>query len=179
MMDIPGEVERAEVAICVADPGLADCPLVYVNKAFERLTGYDRADVFGQNCRFLQGPDTDPAEIRKVHEAVRAMRPVTACLRNYRRDGIPFDNLVMITPLTTPENDVLLIGCQYMFFNATSLAALQRHVTMFDVAVNFYNPNKLEEQPSFAETTEARSREIMSMMRRYLGSDPQKPTNGR
>ena len=62
--------------ITIADPNLPDCPLMYVNEAFCRMTGYEREEIVGRNCRFLQGPDTDPAAVARIRQAMQEARPV-------------------------------------------------------------------------------------------------------
>ena len=57
--------------ITIADPNLPDCPLMYVNEAFCSMTGYTREEIIGRNCRFLQGPDTDPASIARIRTAIK------------------------------------------------------------------------------------------------------------
>jgi len=69
--------------ITIADPNLPDCPLMYVNEAFCRMTGYERDEIVGRNCRFLQGPDTDPGAVARIREAmqqVRRRRQYSPCL---------------------------------------------------------------------------------------------------
>jgi HTH-type transcriptional regulator, bacterioopsin transcriptional activator and related proteins len=99
-------VERAPVGVTVSDARLPDNPLVYVNDAFEVITGYSRAEAIGTNCRFLQGEGTDPESVREMREAITAGRGVTVELRNYRRDGEAFWNRVEIAPLTDEEGDL-------------------------------------------------------------------------
>ena len=64
-------VVAAGLSFTISDPRLPDNPLVFVNPAFERTTGYSREEVQGRNCRFLQGPDTDPAAVQAVRDALR------------------------------------------------------------------------------------------------------------
>ena len=85
--------------ITIADASLPDNPLIYANAGFERLTGYSVADVLGRNCRFLQGPGTDPATVDTLRTAIREKREVTVQLLNYRKDGTPFWNRLSITPV--------------------------------------------------------------------------------
>jgi PAS domain S-box-containing protein len=85
--------------ITIADARLPDNPLIYANAGFERLTGYSVADVLGRNCRFLQGPGTDPATVDVLRTAIREKREVTVQLLNYRKDGTPFWNRLSITPV--------------------------------------------------------------------------------
>ena len=92
-------VEAAANAFVVADLTLPDNPIVEVNSAFERTTGYAPAEVLGRNCRFLQGPGTDPAAVARIRAAVRARREATVTLLNYRRDGEPFWNELYLAPI--------------------------------------------------------------------------------
>ena len=57
--------------VSLADPDQEDMPLVYVNKAFETITGYTLAETVGKNCRFLQGNEHDQAEIKQLREAIK------------------------------------------------------------------------------------------------------------
>ena len=95
--------ERAMQAISegiiITDASQQGSPIVYVNQAFERLTGYSAADVLGRNCRFLQGTDTDAAAVAQVREAVLRRLPCTTELLNYRKDGSSFWNRLMISPV--------------------------------------------------------------------------------
>jgi PAS domain S-box-containing protein len=83
--------------IAVADPSLPDAPMVYVNEAFLRLTGYTREECIGKNCRFLQGPGTDPVALERLRRALAERRDVQVELLNYRKGGEPFWNLLSIT----------------------------------------------------------------------------------
>jgi PAS domain S-box-containing protein len=87
------------VAMVVSDPTLPDCPLIYVNKAFEKLTGFPAAEVLGRNCRFMQGPLTDPADVARLKEAIANREPIELDLLNHRRDGTPFWNRLMVAPV--------------------------------------------------------------------------------
>lgn len=82
----------------ITDPRLPDNPIVYVTPEFEKQTGYQKADVIGRNCRFLQGPRTDPKAVATIRNAVENVQPVTTEILNYRKDGSPFRNLVSIRP---------------------------------------------------------------------------------
>ena len=61
----------AAEGITISDPSLPDNPLIYVNSGFEQMTGYAASEVLGKNCRFLQGPDTDPAAGNTIRQAIR------------------------------------------------------------------------------------------------------------
>uniref|UniRef100_A0A383WGX9 LOV domain-containing protein n=1 Tax=Tetradesmus obliquus TaxID=3088 RepID=A0A383WGX9_TETOB len=90
----------------VADATLPDCPLVYASESFYQMTGYGPDEVLGHNCRFLQGEGTDPKEVAKLRNAIRAGEPVSCRLLNYRKDGTPFWNLLTMTPIKTPDGKV-------------------------------------------------------------------------
>ena len=83
----------------VSDPRLPDHPIVFANQAFLDTTGYTADAVIGRNCRFLQGPETDPAAIAAIREALAAETDLTIELLNYRRDGTAFWNRLMISPI--------------------------------------------------------------------------------
>lgn len=92
-------VVAASLSFTISDPRLPDSPLVFVNPAFERTTGYDREEAVGRNCRFLQGPDTDPAAVERVREVIRSGEHATVMLLNYRKDGSAFWNELSISPV--------------------------------------------------------------------------------
>lgn len=106
-------MDEAPVGITVADPAERDAPIVYVNEAFERLTGYDRNETLGRNCRFLQGEETDPETVETVRRAIDDERPVSVELLNYRKSGEPFWNQLNIAPVRNDDGDVThLLGFQ-------------------------------------------------------------------
>ncbi|KAI9652924.1 MAG: hypothetical protein M1821_007771 [Bathelium mastoideum] len=98
---------------CLSDPSLPDNPLVYASEEFYRTTQYGKDYVIGRNCRFLQGPKTQPAATKRIVEAIALGQEVCETILNYRRDGSPFMNLVMIAPLYDNKGNVrYFIGCQ-------------------------------------------------------------------
>jgi PAS domain S-box-containing protein len=99
-------MDEAPIGITIADADRPDQPLIYVNDAFERLTGYAEEDVLGLNCRFLQGEKTEPAPVERLRTAIQGAEPVTVELINYRRDDTPFWNEVTVAPLRDETGDV-------------------------------------------------------------------------
>lgn len=100
--------------VTLSDPDLPDNPIVYVNEVFMRMTGYDRDEIVGRNCRFLQRDDRDQPAIDEIRAALSARRPVEVTLRNYRKDGKLFYNRLSIRPLLGPEGEVIYyLGVQY------------------------------------------------------------------
>ncbi|MFJ2982892.1 MULTISPECIES: PAS domain-containing protein [unclassified Pseudomonas] len=92
-------VEHSNDGIVVAEQEGNDSILIYVNPAFERLTGYCADDILYQDCRFLQGEANDQEGLAKIREAIREGRPCRQVLRNYRKDGSLFWNELSITPV--------------------------------------------------------------------------------
>ncbi|MEF8827317.1 MAG: bacterio-opsin activator domain-containing protein [Halapricum sp.] len=92
-------MDEAPVGIAIADATQPDEPLIYVNDAFEEVTGYEKEETIGVNCRFLQGPDTEIEKTDEIREALDEPEPVSVELRNYRKDGALFWNELEITPI--------------------------------------------------------------------------------
>lgn len=99
-------IANSMVAAVVSDPRQSDNPIVACNDAFLQLTGYSREEVLGRNCRFLRGERTEPAQTAMLRDAVANSRPVMVELINYRKDGTPFRNAVMIAPLFDAEGEL-------------------------------------------------------------------------
>jgi PAS domain S-box-containing protein len=100
--------------VTLADPDLDDMPVVYVNRAFEEITGYDQGEVVGKNCRFLQGNDRDQDARTQIREALANAQPVEVTLRNYRKNGELFYNHLALTPLFDRDGKVIYyLGIQY------------------------------------------------------------------
>lgn len=89
----------AAEGITISDVSKPDNPLIYANKGFEILTGYSAKTVVGRNCRFLQGPLTNPQTIEQIRQAIKAEKPCTVEILNYRKDGSTFWNRLSITPV--------------------------------------------------------------------------------
>jgi PAS domain S-box-containing protein len=90
---------RAQLAMVVTNPNLDDNPIVYVNQAFTRMTGYSRAAAIGHNCRFLQGEDTNKADVDKLRLSIETEDSVTTDILNYRANGEPFMNRLIVAPI--------------------------------------------------------------------------------
>jgi PAS domain S-box-containing protein len=100
--------------VTLSDPDLEDSPIVYANKAFEKMCGYSQEDIVGRNCRFLQGTDRDQPELDRLREAIRKGEPVEVTLRNYRRNGEMFYNRLVVKPLFDEKGRVVyFLGVQY------------------------------------------------------------------
>ncbi|MEA5514485.1 PAS domain S-box protein [Nodularia sp. UHCC 0506] len=95
--------ERALAAtsngIIIADARLPDHPVIYVNRAFEQITGYDASEVIGKNCRFLQGKDTEASTLAQLHSSIKSGKSCKVILLNYHKDGHSFWNELSISPI--------------------------------------------------------------------------------
>lgn len=106
-------VDSSAEGITLSDASRPDNPIVYANEGFERLTGYTRQDVIGQNCRFLQGPATDQNTVSTIRRAIEHGTACTVELLNHRKDGTPFWNRLSITPLRDASGRVThFVGIQ-------------------------------------------------------------------
>ncbi|MDL5360846.1 bacterio-opsin activator domain-containing protein [Halalkalicoccus sp. NIPERK01] len=105
-------IDEAPIGITIADASGTDLPLIYLNDAFERLTGYPPEETLGSNCRFLQGERTAPEPVATMREAIGSEESVSVELRNYRKDGTEFWNQVDIAPIHDGEEVTHFVGFQ-------------------------------------------------------------------
>ena len=124
-------IQEAQRAFCVTDARQADNPIVWVSDAFLRMTGYSRAaaraasrwprlsprrrrgETVGRNCRFLQGPRTDPRQVSVIRDAVYKEHEASVTILNYRKDGTTFWNRFFVAPLRDAEGKVtFFVGVQ-------------------------------------------------------------------
>lgn len=105
--------EEREKSVVISDPSRPDNPMIYVSEEFETQTGYPPGEVLGRNCRFLQGPETDPAAVQAIRDALAARTEITIDILNYRRDGSKFWNRLRIRPLFDDQGKLLYyVGAQ-------------------------------------------------------------------
>ena len=100
-------VRATRMAMIVTDPRQHDNPIVFVNDAFLSLSGYERDEIMGRNCRFLQGADTDRGAVLQVREAIGNCRDIAIDLLNYRKDGSTFWNALYISPVINEAGETL------------------------------------------------------------------------
>jgi PAS domain S-box-containing protein len=111
----------SHTAMVICDPNLPDNPIIYANAAFERLTGFSASEVMGRNCRFMQGPDTDPEDVDRLRSAIRDRQPIELDLLNHKANGAAFWNRLVIAPVFGDDGAV-------RFFVATQLdVTIERH----------------------------------------------------
>ncbi len=92
-------LDESANGVMIADLRQADLPLIYVNSAFERITGYERAEVLGRNARFLLGDETAAAARAQLRQLIHEQRPGTVLMRNRRKDGTYFWNELTVNPI--------------------------------------------------------------------------------
>jgi PAS domain S-box-containing protein len=96
-------IEDSPIASVISNPRLKDNPIVECNESFVELTGYSTDEILGRNCRFLAGPKTEPWLTETIRSGVRKHKPVLVEILNYKRDGTPFRNAVLVAPIFDEE----------------------------------------------------------------------------
>lgn len=108
-------LQTAQQNFVITDPAAPDNPIVYASQGFLNLTGYTLEQVLGRNCRFLQGPQTDPRAVDKIRHGIEKGEDTTVVLLNYRRDGSTFWNQFFIAALRDGQGTVVnYLGVQCM-----------------------------------------------------------------
>ncbi len=106
-------IAASPIAAVVSDPRLQDNPIVDCNRAFVDLTGYSREEIIGQNCRFLAGSGTEADLTSLLRQGIAARRPVMVEILNYKKDGRPFRNAVMVAPIFDAKGELdFFLGSQ-------------------------------------------------------------------
>ncbi len=106
-------LDATQNGIVISDALKEDHPIIYVNKAFRKLTGYSESEVLNRNCRFLQKDDNDQRGIKIMHKAIKAGKKCQVQVRNYKKDGTLFWNEVSINPIRNQEGTIThFIGIQ-------------------------------------------------------------------
>lgn len=119
---------QTRMAICLVDPKQDDLPIVFANRAFRVLTGYSEDEVIGRNCRFLQGPDTNPEPVARIRDAIANEDVVVVELLNYRKDGSSFWNALHLGPIYNSEGELIyFFGSQWDVSDVRAARAEERH----------------------------------------------------
>jgi PAS domain S-box-containing protein len=99
--------EEREQSVVITNPALPDNPMIFISDEFEAQTGFSPEEALGRNCRFLQGPETDPKTVEVIHEALKTESPITIDILNYKKDGTKFWNRLRIRPLYSEDGKVI------------------------------------------------------------------------
>jgi PAS domain S-box-containing protein len=106
-------IADSPIASVISNPRLKDNPIVFCNAAFMHLTGYNESEILGRNCRFLAGPATEPWLTESIRDGVRRHTPVLVEILNYKRDGTPFRNAVLVAPIFDDDGELeFFLGSQ-------------------------------------------------------------------
>lgn len=120
-------IDHSPIASVITDARMPDNPIVAVNRAFCELTGYDRDEIVGRNCRFLAGPETEPAAQATLRLAIAEGRPALVELTNYRKDGSAFQNAVMVAPVIGEAGELAyFLGSQMDVGSGSGLSGPRR-----------------------------------------------------
>ncbi len=161
-------IHSAPVGITIANMELEDEPLIYVNDGFLEITGYDRNNVIGQNCRFLQGEKTSKLPVKKLRKAIDERKSETVELLNYKKDGTEFWNRITISPVKNDSGKIT----HYLGFqedvtefkeNEKRKKVFKQHVEKSENAMFVTDKNWVIEyvNPSFEEITKYNKEEAI------------------
>ncbi|MCJ2022181.1 PAS domain S-box protein [Methylobacterium sp. E-065] len=144
-------VRATRMPMLITDPRQHDNPIIFVNEAFCQLTGFDRTEIIGRNCRFLQGPGTDAADVDRIRAAVAALETIEIAIYNYRKDGTPFWNQLLLAPVKDAKGEVA-----YFF------------ASQYDVSADFAQLTKLKgENRALAAKSEASAERLHVSQERF------------
>jgi len=108
-----GLVSQNQNNFVVADPHIADCPIIFASSGFCHLTGYELTETLGRNCRHLQGVDTNMATVKQISQALKNREEIHVILLNYCKNGTPFWNLLHLSPVLDAEQRLVsFVGSQ-------------------------------------------------------------------
>lgn len=129
-------LDQSGQTFCLADPTLPGNPIVYASSSFLRMTGYHLNDVLGRNCRFLQGPQTDQANIDLVRKSIQEGVDCHVCLLNYRRDGSQFYNRLFMTALRDTKGRIKrFLGVQCEVTEAIAKRINSQEMAVFEAGL--------------------------------------------
>lgn len=119
---------QTRMAVCLCDPNKPDVPIVFANRAFRNMTGYEEHEVVGRNCRFLQGPDTDRSSLDRIRHAIEQEDVIVVEVLNYRKDGTTFWNALHLGPIYDAAGKlVYFFGSQWDVSDVRAARADEAH----------------------------------------------------
>ena len=163
-------IDAATNAILIVDAQAHDYPVVHMNRAFERTTGYRADEVIGRNCRFLQREDRDQPDLGRLREAIAAGEETSVLLRNYRKDGTLFWNNIHISPLRNDDGVVThFVGIQSDVTEIKQYEAELEYRANYDGLTGLANKNLLNDRLAHAISLTERSAGRFALL--YLDLD--------
>lgn len=122
---------QTRMAICLTDPYGDDNPIVFANRAFRALTGYEEEEIIGRNCRFLQGPGTAKESVRQLRQAIEKEEVTVVEMLNYRKDGSSFWNALHLGPIYDTDGKlVYYFGSQWDVSDVRAARSEERHARL-------------------------------------------------
>lgn len=169
-------IEASPNGVVMVDALMPGLPMIYANSSFLIMTGYSENEVLGQNCRILQGVETDPGSIDRIRSGLRDQTEIDVVLQNHRKDGVPFWNHLRISPIFD-RNGVCthFIGIQQDITSQKVQEAQIRFQSAHDVLTGLSNLGAFTEQLGVA--LERRGDHSGQVVVLYVDLDGFKPIN--
>ncbi|THG86300.1 EAL domain-containing protein [Pseudomonas sp. A-1] len=140
-------LEASYNGVVIVDALAPDQPIIYVNPAFERITGYRAHEVLGRNCRLLQGSETRQPGVNEIRRCMTEQREVHVVLRNFRKDGSAFWNDLYIAPVPDEHGLVThFIGVQNDISERKRFESELAYNASHDVLTGLPNRSLLEDR---------------------------------
>ncbi|TVP46582.1 MAG: EAL domain-containing protein [Halomonas sp.] len=169
-------VESSTNGVVIVDAQDSDLPMVYVNAAFERITGYSRKEALGRNCRMLQGEETDPVTLHQLREGIAAQREVHVVIRNYRKSGAIFWNDLYVSPVRDESGQVShFVGVQNDISEQREYQAQLAHNANHDALTGLPNRQLLSQRLEQACLLARRYQRFLAVL--FIDLDDFKPIN--
>jgi len=184
-MDVRADEDRifesvaySPLAMVLSNPRRPDNPLEFVNSAFCGLTGYPEGDILGRNCRFLQGPDTDPDVVAGIGAALRAGVEHRCVVRNHRRDGSAWWNELQLSPVRDDTGRLThYLGFQHDVSDRVEAERLLAHHAAHDALTGLANRATLTTRLDVAVDRAQRTQRAVAVL--FCDLDGFKPVNDR
>jgi hypothetical protein len=131
---------ESKVPLTLSDPNLPDDPLIFANAPFFQMVGFAPAEVFGKNCRFMQGADPQQAIRKTIRENFAAQRDTRVIIRNFRQNGESFDNFLYIFTINDLNNRPMYrIGSQFEVPRVNKTVPFEKHAAELRASIEKLN----------------------------------------
>lgn len=158
-------INASSNGVIIADARQPDQPIVFVNKSFERITGYQAAEVLGRNCRFLQEPQRDDAAAQEIRVSLQQQKECQVLIRNARKDGTLFWNQLYIAPVPDDQGQIShFIGVQTDVTEQKSYEAELAFNASHDILTGLPNRALLQDRLNQACRMSARSKRSLGVL---------------
>lgn len=135
-------IANTSLPFVVSNPNISDNPIIMCNQAFMELTGYTENEIIGRNCRFLSGEKTEHEHTKLISNAISNQVPILVEILNYKKDGTPFQNALMIAPIFDDTGDLTyFLGSQMELTHENNLT-LSRNQRMAKVLISSLSPQQ-------------------------------------